>query len=89
MTYEKWIDVTKGIGILLVILGHNNFDQSFLTVIHTFNMPLFFFITGYLFHYKKYKPNPNYFIFQKFKRLVTIFCNKFYYPMYIHSTIFL
>ncbi|AKB73990.1 O-acetyl transferase [Methanosarcina lacustris Z-7289] len=70
MTYEKWIDVTKGIGILLVILGHNDFDQSFLTVIHTFNMPLFFYISGYLFHYKKYKLNPNNFIFQKFKRLV-------------------
>ncbi len=70
MTYEKWIDVAKGIGILLVILGHNNFDQSFLTVIHTFNMPLFFFISGYLYHYKKYKLNPKYFISQKFKRLV-------------------
>ncbi len=42
MRYENWIDVTKGIGILLVILGHNNFDQFFLTIIHTFNMPLFF-----------------------------------------------
>jgi len=70
MTYEKWIDVAKGIGILLVILGHNNFDQSFLTVVHTFNMPLFFFISGYLYHYKKYKLNPKYFVFQKFKRLV-------------------
>lgn len=70
MTYEKWIDVTKGIGILLVILGHNNFDQSFLTIIHAFNMPLFFFISGYLFHYEKYKQQPNYFISQRFKRLV-------------------
>lgn len=70
MTYEKWIDVTKGMGILLVILGHNSFDQSFLTIIHTFNMPLFFFISGYLYHYKKYKLNPDYFISHKFKRLV-------------------
>lgn len=70
MTYEKWIDVTKGIGILLVILGHNNFDQSFLTVIHAFNMPLFFFISGYLYHYKKYKLDLSYFVSQKFKRLV-------------------
>jgi fucose 4-O-acetylase-like acetyltransferase len=70
MRYENWIDVTKGIGILLVILGHNNFDQSFLTIIHTFNMPLFFFISGYLYHYRKYKQNPNNFIYQKFKRLV-------------------
>jgi fucose 4-O-acetylase-like acetyltransferase len=70
MRYENWIDITKGIGIILVILGHNNFDQSFLTIIHTFNMPLFFFISGYLYHYRKYKQNPNNFIYQKFKRLV-------------------
>jgi Fucose 4-O-acetylase and related acetyltransferases len=70
MTYEKWIDVTKGIGILLVILGHSDFDQSFLTIIHTFNLPLFFFISGYLYNYTKYKQQPNYFISQKFKRLV-------------------
>lgn len=70
MKYKNWIDVTKGIGILLVILGHNNFDQSFLTIIHTFNMPLFFFISGYLYHYRKYRQNPNNFISQKFKRLV-------------------
>lgn len=70
MIYEKWVDVTKGIGILLVILGHSNFDQSFLTIIHTFNMPLFFFISGYLYHYKKYKLNPNNFLSQKFKRFV-------------------
>ncbi|WP_292388495.1 acyltransferase family protein [Methanosarcina sp. UBA5] len=70
MAYEKWIDVTKGIGILLVILGHSNFDQSFLAIIHAFNMPLFFFISGYLYHYEKYKRQPSYFISQKFKRLV-------------------
>jgi fucose 4-O-acetylase-like acetyltransferase len=33
-------------------------------------MPLFFFISGYLFHYEKYKQQPNYFISQRFKRLV-------------------
>jgi len=70
MAYEKWVDVTKGIGILLIILGHNNFDHSILTVIHTFNIPLFFFISGYLYHYSKYKQNPKYFFNQKFKRLV-------------------
>lgn len=70
MAYEKWIDVTKGIGILLVVLGHSNFDQSFLAIIHAFNMPLFFFISGYLYHYEKYKRQPNYFISQRFKRLV-------------------
>lgn len=70
MTYLKWIDVTKGIGVLLVILGHNNFNPFLKAIIYTFHMPLFFFINGYLFHYVKYKQNAHGFIYRKFKRLV-------------------
>lgn len=70
MTYKKWVDVAKGIGILLVILGHSNFNQSAIVIISTFNMPLFFFLSGYLYNYGKYKKNPNQFVSQKIKRLV-------------------
>lgn len=70
MTHLKWIDVTKGIGILLVIIGHNNFNPILKTIIFTFHMPLFFFINGYLYHYIKYKQNARGFIYKKFKRLV-------------------
>jgi polysaccharide biosynthesis protein PslL len=47
-----WVDVLKGIGIVLVVLGHcpNPFNK----IIFMFHMPLFFFISGYLF-----KPNKN------------------------------
>ncbi|MGB9927790.1 MAG: acyltransferase family protein [Methanosarcina sp.] len=70
MTYEKWIDTAKGIGILLVILGHSNFNQSAIVIISTFNMPLFFFLSGYLYNHSKYKQDPNRFMALKFKRLV-------------------
>jgi acyltransferase len=70
MTNLKWVDVTKGIGILLVLLGHNNFGSLSKTIIYTFHMPLFFFINGYLFHYVKYKQNVHGFIYRKLKRLV-------------------
>lgn len=70
MTYRKWIDVAKGIGILLVILVHSNFNPLAVAVISTFNMPLFFFLSGYVYHYSKYKQDPNQFISQKLKRLV-------------------
>lgn len=48
---EIWIDVLKGVGILLVLLGHCNtpFDKY----IYGFHMPLFFLISGYLFKSKK------------------------------------
>lgn len=44
-----YIDVAKGIGILLMILGHVGFYGSFDRFIHAFHMPLFFFISGYLY----------------------------------------
>ncbi len=44
-----WVDKAKGIGILLVIYGHNYpFMESY---IYGFHMPLFFFISG-MFHPK-------------------------------------
>ena len=41
----KWIDIAKGIGILLVIAGHtlNNFPRGF---IFSFHMPLFFLLSA-------------------------------------------
>lgn len=42
-----WIDVLKGIGITLVVLGHRINNPQFITLyIYSFHMPLFFFISG-------------------------------------------
>ena len=44
---EEWIDIAKGIGIILVVFCH--IKVSFLTTyIYWFHMPLFFLISGYL-----------------------------------------
>ena len=42
-----WIDIVRGIGILLVVLGHleTGFPER---VIYAFHMPLFFFLSGYV-----------------------------------------
>ena len=45
-----YIDIARGIGILLVILGHNDFvyiSKFAYQVIYSFHMPLFFFLSGY------------------------------------------
>jgi len=47
----EWIDTLKGIGILLVVASHV-FGGKISTYSAWFHMPLFFFISGYL-----YKPN--------------------------------
>lgn len=52
-----WIDVMKGLGMLTVVAGHI-YGGEISRNIYIFHMPLFFFISGYLFkptlEYKKY-----------------------------------
>lgn len=48
-----WIDIAKGYGILCVIIAH--LGASYLgTIIYTFHMPLFFFLSGCVFSVSKY-----------------------------------
>ena len=42
-----WLDALRGIGIILVLLAHNN--PPFIRLIFGFHMPLFYALSGYLF----------------------------------------
>ena len=42
-------DILKGLGILLMIMGHVGFGELFSKYIHAFHMPLFFLISGYFY----------------------------------------
>ena len=49
----EYIDIAKGIGILLVALAHADislFSPYLHRLIYAFHMPLFFFLSGYFFH---------------------------------------
>ena len=56
MERDKSIDILKGIGILFVIMGHiqNYIPKNLLIYIYSFHMPLFFYISGFLYK-DKYK----------------------------------
>src|SRR5829696_4262817 len=46
----EYIDIARGICILLVVMGHNDFavvSPFVYKVIYSFHMPLFFFLSGY------------------------------------------
>lgn len=49
----EWIDIYRGLGILLMVAGHVGFGPVFDKVIHGFHMPMWFFISGYLFQHGK------------------------------------
>jgi acyltransferase len=65
----QWIDTCKGIGIFLVVIGHTMIQNNYRGVIYSFHMPLFFFISGYLFSIKKYS-NIGEVLFSKAKSLL-------------------
>ncbi len=48
---KEFIDVAKGIGIILVVLGHlNSAEQPIRNFIYSFHMPLFFLLSGLFFN---------------------------------------
>ena len=56
------IDIAKGIGITLVVLGHTWRDNISKKAIYFFHLPLFFILSGFFFNIKKYS---NYWQFLK------------------------
>lgn len=68
----EWIDVLKGIGIILVVLGHNQVTKYAGTYISSIHMPLFLLISGYLYDSKKYSKFIN-FLESRFKGIIIPF----------------
>ena len=50
-----YIDIFRGIGISLMVAGHIGFGCYFDHFIHAFHMPMFFFISGFLYKSRKDK----------------------------------
>ena len=42
----SWLDVLKGIGIILVVMGHIYSNSIIFNWLYSFHMPLFFFAAG-------------------------------------------
>lgn len=56
MNRINWIDWAKALGILLVVMGHSQYsNENIVHMIFMIHMPLFFFISGYLYNKKGIK----------------------------------
>ena len=51
---QAWIDVLKGVGMILVVIGHTSEKNVLNDWVYTFHMPLFFALSGYLWEQKKW-----------------------------------
>lgn len=65
----EWIDLYKSIGIILMIIGHIGVNKNTDIIIYAFNMPMFFFISGYLYKNK----NENFKTYTKKKTKTLLF----------------
>jgi acyltransferase len=65
-----WLDALRGLAIIFVVLGHTlNTPASLTTYVYTFHVPLFFFISGYLFNLARNNSFRG-FLFKRFQRLI-------------------
>jgi fucose 4-O-acetylase-like acetyltransferase len=63
-----YIDIAKGIGIILVVVGHTATPNLVHNFIYQFHMPLFFFLSGFFYH-EKYDFQVKTFVAKKIKGL--------------------
>ena len=78
--FSHTVLIAKGIGIILVVIGHFTvpsapmYWEEIKDFIYSFHMPLFFLLSGYLFDYEKFEFN-SYIsvVFKKVKRLFAPF----------------
>ena len=61
MNRDAAIDVLKGIGIILVVIGHSGCPQLLNCYIYSFHMPLFFIASGYFFNVNYLENKKKYF----------------------------
>ncbi len=64
-----WIDTLKAFAIFSVFFGHKTNCAVLETIIYSFHIPLFFWISGYLFNVKKH-PNFRTFLRRRFRTLM-------------------
>ena len=50
----QWLDIAKGITIILMVLGHTSIPRIASNFIFAFHMPLFFFASGWCTNWNKY-----------------------------------
>lgn len=49
----KWLDIAKGIAIILMVIGHTSIPSTLSRFIFAFHMPLFFIASGWTTNWAK------------------------------------
>ena len=79
--HYQFIDIAKGICILLMVIGHSGCPQSLKEFIYLFHMPVFFFCSGLLFNLHSAETEPKKYLRKKLTGL--------WRPFVVYSLVFL
>ena len=52
---KEFVDVARGLVIILMIIGHSNAPAEIIRGIYGFHMPFFFILSGYIYDVEKWK----------------------------------
>lgn len=67
----EWVDIAKGVAIILVIIGHTvPMDSTPFKIIFSFHVPLFFLLSGYTFKIARTKEDLSMHIIKNLKHLI-------------------
>ena len=65
----EWVDIARGIAIILVVLGHSQVGRDLFNYLYSFHVPLFFFVAGITFRFDK-ESDFSSFVKKRFLRLL-------------------
>jgi fucose 4-O-acetylase-like acetyltransferase len=82
-----WIDVARGLGIVLVVLGHSTVADSVETALYAFHMPLFFVLAGRTFKAPRPGETLGALVRSRFRRLVVpyLVCAPVFYALWFFA----
>lgn len=88
MNRNENVSLAKGLGIILMVLGHTGFSYYGNGFIYMFHMPLFFFLSGYCFK-EKYLGNTKDFILRRIKGLYKPYVKWGLFFLILHNFFFI
>lgn len=95
-THNQRISIAKGVGILLMVIGHSGCPEYLHSVIYSFHMVLFYFLSGFFFRDGKVICDGRKYLMRKFRRLywpyikwsiIFILLHNFFYEIGFNETL--
>lgn len=66
---SRYWDIVKAIGIISIVIGHIAVSAKSVSFVYTYNLIIFYFVSGFFYNESKYGDNPSNNFFHRLKRI--------------------